>query len=549
MKVNNISLEDHDRISTDDKDDPPKANEGEGNDGITSSEEVDAPPKVKEGVGNDGITSSEEADAPLKVNEGAGENAITSSEEVDVPPKVNERIGNDAVKSSEDVDEHLNVNEEAEDEGVSLSDEVEEHLKSDEETEIVGLTSSKEIEEQPGVDEGTTDKEQVDLRKMYKTKASKIPRKVTLKYIIDIGLLITFSTTFITGLIKFSPLTRFLGVNPRTLPMYEISLLHDYGAIIMGFIILSHLLLNLNWISHMTKRHFRNVNKKKLATRAGVLFVAIIVIALMFQNPAFQRFLFGATDTVIIDGIGDFKYNPDAVETQRPDIFQEGKFSIFDIMVHLNNTGKIRLNYHFSQEMNTHVIESINGKENWWYEAYYDGGWPENNVFRMDHYPYKEKIYIRFYRVSEGLIDKIHNTFRDEIARIKLNKGAIIIPTVIIDGRDSNHRFENVVITPHNLRNDMFQNGTITAIDVIMTLGEEGLISYDLQWYSDIGTAEVKNYFVERINEDKSHDRCGFVYEAGSNQFHGFTGNHIHVPSDIRVINSPEYVEYFWICI
>jgi hypothetical protein len=151
--------------------------------------------------------------------------------------------------------------------------------------------------------------------------------------------------------------------------------------------------------------------------------------------------------------------------------------------------------------------------------------------------------------VNEGLIERIHNTFRDEVARKVLNKGAIIIPNVIIEGRDSNQRFENVQVRPHNLRNDMFKNGTITAIDVIMTLGEEGLISYDLQWYSEIGTAQVKNYFVERINEDKSHDRCGFVYEAGSSQFQGFTGNHIHIPSDIRVINSPEYVEYFWICI
>jgi hypothetical protein len=25
--------------------------------------------------------------------------------------------------------------------------------------------------------------------------------------------------------------------------------------------------------------------------------------------------------------------------------------------------------------------------------------------------------------------------------------------------------------------------------------------------------------------------------------------NHIHLPADTRVLNAPEYVEFFWICI
>jgi hypothetical protein len=96
----------------------------------------------------------------------------------------------------------------------------------------------------------------------------------------------------------------------------------------------------------------------------------------------------------------------------------------------------------------------------------------------------------------------------------------------------------------------MFQDVVITAMDVIMTLGDNGLISYDLQWYNSIGSAGiVQDYFVERINDDESFGRCGFVYEEGSNKYSGFKGNHIHIPADIRVLNSPEYMEWFWICI
>lgn len=31
--------------------------------------------------------------------------------------------------------------------------------------------------------------------------------------------------------------------------------------------------------------------------------------------------------------------------------------------------------HHFAEEMNTYVIESLEGQKNWWYDAYYDGGW------------------------------------------------------------------------------------------------------------------------------------------------------------------------------
>jgi len=100
------------------------------------------------------------------------------------------------------------------------------------------------------------------------------------------------------------------------------------------------------------------------------------------------------------------------------------------------------------------------------------------------------------------------------------------------------------------VRDDIFKTGTITAIDAIMILGDEAKLRYGLNWYESIGTAGlVKDYFVESINDDISIGRCGFVYEEGSYSFGGFTGNHIHIPLDIRLINSPEYLEYFWICI
>ena len=254
---------------------------------------------------------------------------------------------------------------------------------------------------------------------------------------------------------------------------------------------------------------------------------------------------------IMIGNVGNFTFEPSEVKTLREDIFNEGYFSIFDIVAHLDDNGDIDMEYHFDDDMNTYIIDSLNNMENIWYIAYYDGGWPERNAYRMDHYPYKDKMYISVSLASESDLEQYYRTFREEIQRKKDNGDKIIVPEILIrTPGDGLMVFENVEIKPHDLRSDVFKPGTITAIDAVMTLGDNEEIQYGLNWYESIGTAGlVKNYFVDKINEDVSFMRCGFVYEEGSYRFEGFLGNHNHIPSDSRAINSPEYIEFFWICI
>lgn len=256
------------------------------------------------------------------------------------------------------------------------------------------------------------------------------------------------------------------------------------------------------------------------------------------------------TGLVSVEGLGEFTFDPGSVEALRDDIFQEAYFSIFDVLVHLKREGLIEMEYSFDENMNTYVISSLDGRESWWYSAYYDGGWPERSVFRMDHYPYKDNMTLRFVQTTQDYLDSVYETYLDEVQRRNENDGSIVVPEVVIKGRHETLVFREVEIIAHNMRNDMFKPGVITALDVIISLGEVGEITYDLQWYESIGSAGVvKSYWVNRINENESHQRCGFVYEAGDEQFRFFRGNHVHIPSDTRVINSPMYVEFFWICI
>jgi len=253
-----------------------------------------------------------------------------------------------------------------------------------------------------------------------------------------------------------------------------------------------------------------------------------------------------------IEGIGEFSFDARQVKTLRTDIFQPGHFSVFDVLVHLSNKGDINMDYHFDGNMDTHIIDAIDGEPHWWYQVKYSGGWFESNVFRMDMYPYKDGTEIRLNRTREEHLARICRTFGDEVLRRMRNGGEVILPEVAIQSPRGNvMSFADVKVTPHNVRSDMLQPGIITALDILLSLGEQGKLSnIKLTWYESIGEADpVDSYWAEQIDENVASGGCGFVYETGPKEFSGFAGSHIHIPLDVRVIVSPEYALWFWICL
>ena len=91
----------------------------------------------------------------------------------------------------------------------------------------------------------------------------------------------------------------------------------------------------------------------------------------------------------------------------------------------------------------------------------------------------------------------------------------------------------------------------MTALDALISLAEQGKLSdLGLTWYERIAAADpVDSFWVETIDQAQASGGCGFVYETGPRYFSGFSGSHIHIPSDVRVTVSPEYALWFWICL
>ena len=79
-------------------------------------------------------------------------------------------------------------------------------------------------------------------------------RRVYLKYVIDLGMLVTFLLCFITGIIKFPGFLGFIKATRYVLPMRDLTLIHDWSGVAMGLLVLAHLLLNFSWIITMTKQ-------------------------------------------------------------------------------------------------------------------------------------------------------------------------------------------------------------------------------------------------------------------------------------------------------
>ena len=393
-----------------------------------------------------------------------------------------------------------------------------------------------------------------------------------LLYIVDVLLFIFSIIVVISGVIKFPGLLPLLNIDPFSLPQAEITFLHDWIGIVLTVLTLVHIILNWKWIKAMSKKL---LNRRIIQF---IIFFSIVgtaaVIGYFYSNKTETTILDDQIEEasneikgvdlnsqqetkpiemnrIIIEGIGEFEFNPKEISAIRGDVFKEGFFSVFDVLIYLDKTGQINIEYEFSEENRTHIIRDINGLEDWWYVAHYDGGWPENNAWRMDLFPYKDRSSIRLRQIEVDRIQAIYDSFAEETVLTKLDDGNIVIPEVIIQGKSTVRVFENVDVSAHNLRDDFFLEGTITAIDVILSLSDAGLITHRLNWYESIGSAGiVKNYFVDEINGDESYGRCGFVYELGEDLFAGFRGNHIHIPSDIRVLQTtPDYVEFFWICI
>ncbi|MEW5804221.1 MAG: hypothetical protein AB1847_19165 [bacterium] len=251
------------------------------------------------------------------------------------------------------------------------------------------------------------------------------------------------------------------------------------------------------------------------------------------------------------------------VPAHRPDLFARGHFSVFDLLVYLDmNSDKFSMSYHFDPNMDTYLIDSINGSGNWFYRMNYDiAGSSEPNYkeqnHRMDYCLVKDKMFIQVRQYSEEELHMRHIIWKTEVSRRKANGGKVIIPDVVIwPKNEAPLRFRNILVTSHDLRKDVFAKGVLTAADIILSLADQEEFSCSATWYGYVGSSEVKGYYFERFNEWEASGMCGFAYTFGERIFEQSCWPpsqcnppipSLHITADIRLIQNPEYIQFRWL--
>ena len=187
-------------------------------------------------------------------------------------------------------------------------------------------------------------------------------KRNVLLYIVNILLFVFSIIVVISGVIKFPGLLPLLNIDPFLLPQAEITFLHDWIGIVLTVLTLVHIILNWKWIQAMSK---------KLLNRRIVQFVIIFSIVgtaagigYISRNQNETSISINQTETssneieevdlnnlektkpiemnrITIEGLGTFDFNPADISAIRDDVFNKGFFSIFNVLIHLDETGQI----------------------------------------------------------------------------------------------------------------------------------------------------------------------------------------------------------------
>jgi hypothetical protein len=276
-----------------------------------------------------------------------------------------------------------------------------------------------------------------------------------------------------------------------------------------------------------------------------------------------------------------FPFEPDEydITTVRPDIFAEGYYSMFDVILAVAERNGIALEYAYDDSRKTHLISRIDNEPgDYWYHFSYDTD--DNNeeiqyrrANRWDEALWRPGVWVQ---VVEGEnLQEIKAEYLEEIQR----EAAFgrMIPAVNISLTPSDYlgnppnsgrvtvsrEFTDVQVTPHNYRSvgypspysKPFQPGVVTALDVLLSLVDQGELTLATSvFYNHIGQLSIESYFVVAMgfpDEGVAHasGRQGFIYttENGTpGRLPNDADTKFHITCDIAVLHAPDFSRWRW---
>ncbi len=243
-----------------------------------------------------------------------------------------------------------------------------------------------------------------------------------------------------------------------------------------------------------------------------------------------------------------YNFNPDDhnITAVRSDVFAEGYYSIFDVILALCNKHRMAVEYEYDEEAKCNFITSLNGSSgSYWYTAQYHGGVRnEAHQIRWDEALWKPGLSVSVSKNSPPISQYKTAAARD-------GDGFTIIPSVKVE----NQTFTDVKVTPHDYlatgskqpHLKPFKPGVITILDVLLSLQDEGKVNNVRMTYYDFidflrPGSYIGSYYVTRINDENHSGHTGWEYTYTHS---GLSDEAIHITLDINVIHGIDKLVFF----
>ena len=75
------------------------------------------------------------------------------------------------------------------------------------------------------------------------------------RYLVGMGILMSFLVCFLTGIIKIPDIYKLLGMTYKSPFMISMTQLHDWSGIILGVLAVLHIIVHRRWFIAMTKKY------------------------------------------------------------------------------------------------------------------------------------------------------------------------------------------------------------------------------------------------------------------------------------------------------
>ncbi|USD38543.1 hypothetical protein [Ferrimonas sp. SCSIO 43195] len=232
----------------------------------------------------------------------------------------------------------------------------------------------------------------------------------------------------------------------------------------------------------------------------------------------------------------------------RADLFAKNQFSILDVMLYVSakrddfeltlgefdpSLGTYPFSVSYDYDRDGVFDATLDGQENVnspdWYAAFlYNGGefkratgLPSHEPLydRLDEFLIRDGLHIRIQPQAKQMTERRQQVQAAEVARLKANGGVPVLPQLRVnfgDGRGYVTVATDVEVKPFNLRPDLFQTGTLTMADALMSAVEQHSVDIEFTFWPSMSTkADVDSYAVSVIDGQRAGGLAGWAFTSG----------------------------------